>query len=269
MDDYNTNVVFSNKHQISLKLPKEYWNSALDLLLSKGFYKRDVSNAFLSLTDGNNFINFYSSGVLLIQGKDAQILKEEILKLVKLERVVVGCDEAGKGDVFGPLVLCCCILKPENFEKVLSLSPKDSKKIKDEELFRKIQALENLVEFRCIFLSPKELNQIYKEKPNLNRILDWGYLRLIKEVLKEYPDAKITVDAYSHRNPFGSLASFEHKAEEKVEVACASMKARYEFLKWLKAHNLPKGASLEVMQMARRMLNQKNYEDFVKAFFLK
>ncbi|WP_448583503.1 ribonuclease HIII [Thermocrinis sp.] len=241
----------------------------VDLLLSKGFHRRDVANAFASLTDGRNFVNLYPSGVLLIQGKDAESLKREILDLIKLEDVLVGCDEAGKGDVFGPLVLCCCILTPENFKKVLSLAPKDSKKIKDEEIFKKVQVLENLARFRCLILSPKELNHIYREKPNLNRILDWGYQRLIGEVLKEYPGAKITVDAYSHRNPFGSLINFEHKAEERIEVACASMKARYELLKWLRTYNLPKGASLEVMEKARRMLKQKDYEYYVKVFFLK
>jgi len=110
-----------------------------------------------------------------------------------------------------------------------------------------------------------ELNRLHREGKNLNRILDWAYRELIKEILSKEPYAKITVDAYSHRNPFGSLVSFEPKAEEKVEVACASMKARAEFLRWLEKHNLPKGASKEVMELARKM---KDRERYLKAFFL-
>jgi ribonuclease HIII len=97
------------------------------------------------------------------------------------------------------------------------------------------------VEFYCKVLEPLELNRLHREGKNLNRILDWAYRELIEEILSKEPSAKITVDAYSHRNPFGSLVSFEHKAEEKVEVACASMKARAEFLRWLEKTQPTKG----------------------------
>ncbi|WP_448587772.1 ribonuclease HIII [Thermocrinis sp.] len=253
-------------NQSTIKLPKDHWDIVVEHLLTKGFWKRDVLHTYASLSDGKNFVNIYTSGSLLIQGEDVESLKAQILGLVQVEDVLVGCDESGKGDVFGPLVLCCCVLKPENYKEVLSIVPKDSKRIKDKQLFSKVQALENLVEFRCIVLQPRELNQIYQQKGNLNRILDETYRELLKEVQRDYPEAKITVDAYSHRNPFGGLVNFEHKAEERVEVACASMRARYEFLNWLRLHNLPKGSSSEVMEKARGMLNS---EDYVKLFFLK
>jgi ribonuclease HIII len=43
------------------------------------------------------------------------------------------------------------------------------------------------------------------------------------------------------------------------------MKARAEFLRWLEKHNLPKGASKEVMELARKM---KDKERYLKVFFL-
>jgi ribonuclease HIII len=249
----------------SIKLPKEHLQKVVELLLKKGFQKRDVQNAYASLTDGKAYITLYPSGSVLFQGDYPESLKDEILALVQAEGVLVGCDEAGKGDVFGPLVVCCALIRPENFHKVLELAPKDSKKIQDRELFKKLPMLERVVEFYCKVLEPLELNRLHREGKNLNRILDWAYRELIEEILSKEPSAKITVDAYSHRNPFGNLVSFEHKAEEKVEVACASMKARAEFLRWLKKHNLPKGASKEVMELARKM---KDKERYLKAFFL-
>ena len=253
----------------NIKLPKDYLDCAVEFLVKKGFRKRDIQNAYASFTNGKTFVNIYNSGSLVIQGKDTQSLKEEILSLVKLEGIVAGCDESGKGDVFGPLVLCCCAIKPENFRKVLEIAPKDSKKIEDERLFKKVPILENYAEFYCISLEPEELNKLYQEKQNINRILDWGYKKLLEDVLAKHPKAKITIAAYYHRNPFGSLVNFEPKAEEKVEVACASMKARYEFLKWLKAHNLPKGSSPQAMDMARRMAKtKKDCQKYLKIFFL-
>jgi len=59
------------------------------------------------------------------------------LALVQAEGVLVGCDEAGKGDVFGPLVVCCALIRPENFHKVLELAPKDSKKDPRQGAFQK------------------------------------------------------------------------------------------------------------------------------------
>ncbi len=254
-----------NFAMLSMKLPKEYLDRAVELLLKKGFQKREIANAYASLTDGKTYINLYPSGSVLIQGNYPESLKEELLTLVQVDGILVGCDEAGKGDVFGPLVVCCALIRAENFQKVLELAPKDSKRMNDQELFKKLPRLEKLAEFYCKVLEPLELNRLYEEEKNLNRILDLAYRELIEKILFKEPSAKITVDAYSKNNPFGNLVSFEHKSEQKIEVACASMKARAEFLKWLQKYNLPKGASKQAMELARKVNNKQKY---LKTFFL-
>jgi ribonuclease HIII len=52
----------------SIKLPKEYLQKAVELLLKKGFQKRDVQNAYASFTDGKAYITLYPSGSVLLQG---------------------------------------------------------------------------------------------------------------------------------------------------------------------------------------------------------
>ncbi|NAZ06462.1 MAG: hypothetical protein GU344_00635, partial [Thermocrinis sp.] len=46
----------------SIKLPKEHLQKAVELLLKKGFQRRDVPNAYASLTDGKAYITLYPSG---------------------------------------------------------------------------------------------------------------------------------------------------------------------------------------------------------------
>ena len=51
-------------------------------------------------------VTLFKSGKLLIQGKSIEAVKEKILQNVKAsEELVLGIDEAGRGESFGPLVV--------------------------------------------------------------------------------------------------------------------------------------------------------------------
>jgi ribonuclease HIII len=52
----------------SIKLPKEHLQRAVELLLKKGFQKRDVQNAYASLTDGKAYITLYPRAVCYFRG---------------------------------------------------------------------------------------------------------------------------------------------------------------------------------------------------------
>lgn len=45
---------------------------------------------------------------------------------------IIGCDEVGVGDYFGPLVTCACYLDNSQIEIFKKLNIKDSKKLNDE-----------------------------------------------------------------------------------------------------------------------------------------
>ena len=55
---------------------------------------------------GNCSVTLYKSGKLLVQGKNSGPVKQNILDSVKTEnRLVLGIDETGRGENFGPLVV--------------------------------------------------------------------------------------------------------------------------------------------------------------------
>ncbi len=256
---------------LTVKVPKEDSDRLKVELLNRGFYEISSPNTLWSLSNGQTYIHFYPSGTLLLQGKGTQELREFILSLLTpSEKILVGCDESGKGDVFGPLVLCCAIIRPEYYKRVLELNLRDCKKMRDEEVIKKAKAFESFGEFICRVVEPVELNQMYEEIKNLNRILDRLYLEILREIKKAYPTAEVFVDAYSKRSPFGKGVVFEHKGEENVAVATASVLARARFLEWLRDKGLPKGSSLESLALARDIYRRykEKAKSMVKVFFL-
>ncbi len=256
---------------LTLRVAPEKAKELKKELLRMGFHEMEDPNLLWFLTDGETFLRLYPSGTLLIQGKDAQNLKELILSFIEVPSLItVGCDESGKGDVFGPLVLCCAVIKPDYYKRVLSLNMRDCKKMKDDQVLKKAQIFKSFGEFRCKLVEPASLNELYQKVGNLNRILDGLYMELLEELLKKYPHGSFSVDAYSKISPFDRRVSFKHKGEEDLAVATASVLARAEFLNWLKKRELPKGSSPEVMELARKLYRQdkERAKDMIKTFFL-
>ncbi|MFN7064704.1 MAG: ribonuclease HIII [Aquificaceae bacterium] len=255
----------------TIKIPKERAQAIKQELIKAGFRERALPNALWSLTDGENHVLFYSSGTLLLQGKESGRLKDLILSLLpSYERIMVGCDESGKGDVFGPLVLCCAVIKPEYYKKVLELNYRDCKMMKDEEVLKKAKEFMAFGEFICKLVEPLELNKLYEQEGNLNRILDGLYKNLLKGLREKYPKEEFYIDAYAKRNPFGRDVVFEHKGEENIAVAVASVLARSKFLQWLRERNLPKGSSIEALSLAKKVYQEdrEKAKKLLKVFFL-
>lgn len=253
---------------VSLRLPEDYYEQVRIRLKGMSFQERAVPHALWSVCKEGTCVTLYPSGTLLLQGKESRYLADLILSLIKIpQNVIIGCDESGKGDVFGPLVVCCVVIFPSSYKKVLSITPKDSKLLEDEELCKKVESLSELVDARYVIYEPELLNQLYERFKNLNRILDKAYGELIKGL--EY-NVEIRIDAYSSRNPFGSTVIFEPKGERDIAVSVASMFARAKFLECLKQHNLPKGASKLVMKVAKEMFQKdpNKAKKLLKTFFL-
>ncbi|MFN4319645.1 MAG: ribonuclease HIII [Aquificaceae bacterium] len=256
---------------LTLKVPKGEVERLRAELLGRGFFEINSPHTLWSLSNGQAYIHLYPSGTLLLQGKGTHELKEFILSLfAPNERILIGCDESGKGDVFGPLVLCCAVIKPEYYKKVLELNLRDCKKMKDEEVIKKAEIFQGFGGFKCIVVEPAPLNLIYEEIKNLNRILDRLYLDMLREIKGLYPTAEVFVDAYSKRSPFGKDVVFEHKGEENIAVAAASVLARAKFLKWIKDKKLPKGSSSESLSLAKRIYREdkERAKELLKTFFL-
>jgi ribonuclease HIII len=261
----------------SLRIPADQVEK-IRRLLQGCLRPRTVPNSLWSFEGNGVYLTMYRTGTLLLQGREADLWAEKVLNMVEVpEGPVAGCDEVGKGEVFGPVVVCCAVIDPENYRKVLRVCPRDSKTLGDEEVFRKASALRDLVRFKIVRITPEKFNRIYPRIGNMNRILDEAYRRLLDWVRGEKP-LRITVDAYSKVNPFRDLENlrFLEKGEREVEVSVASILARERFLREIRklgsmlGESIPRGSSREALLKAREILKRdpQKAQKLIKLFMV-
>ncbi|MHA1150219.1 MAG: ribonuclease HII [Promethearchaeota archaeon] len=87
------------------------------------------------------------------------------------DALVCGIDEAGRGPVLGPLVLCGLCIKESALKSLLDMGIKDSKKLT---LKKRTMVAEQLksqqISYKIITVSPKEIDERGKKKITLNRL---------------------------------------------------------------------------------------------------
>jgi len=114
---------------------------------------------------GESTVTLYGSGKLLIQGSDCEKVKERILEAVEVEEgLVLGIDETGRGEGFGPFVVAAVLAEPGKMREL-----RDSKKVKDLKGKRKIVE-ENAVATAVFSVPSQELSSLHEKGINLNEI---------------------------------------------------------------------------------------------------
>lgn len=96
--------------------------------------------------------------------------------------ITAGLDEAGRGPILGPMILCGVCFRSNDIPKLKEMGVKDSKLLsprRREELSRKI--LDLAVSFRIVELDPSEIDLLRREK-NLNEIEAETFARIIQEL---------------------------------------------------------------------------------------
>ena len=157
----------------------------------------------------------------------------------------LGSDEAGKGDVFGPLVVCSFLLGKKE-ESLLKLGAKDSKRMKDEEIldiYEKINA-DFRDSFSMVRIMPERYNSFYQslseQGKNLTDLLAWAHSKAIANVVAKRDDiTRVLVDKFTPSNSANARiiaaagknpVDFQVRAEQDPAVAIASVIARAGYL---------------------------------------
>lgn len=226
-------------------------------------------------------VTFYSSGKCVVQGAGAAGFSERYLggvtggaaaaggpKLEALEDDLIGTDESGKGDYFGPLVVAA-VLVPKGQEEVLqALGVRDSKLTGDRTAAVASEAIRAGYPHEVVTIGPERYNELYDDFRNLNRLLAWATAKAIEGVISKHPcrrvlsdkfgDERLIADALARK---GIEVDLEQRvrAESNPAVAAASLVARDEFVRALArlgriaGHSLPKGAGPPVLVAGRRI----------------
>jgi ribonuclease HIII len=213
----------------------------------------------------------------LIEGKRiSSDLKNSNKKNFELGFPIIGTDESGKGDYFGPLVSAAVYVDEQSAKNLIAYGVRDSKKLTDSKAFTLAQEIAKICKghFAIIEISPARYNDLYKqfkiEGKNLNSLLAWGHAKAIEEILSNVNCKVAIADQFADESFIQSKLQEKgkrikliqmHKAEQHIAVAAASILARARFLEKLsKLSNeykidLPKGASQKVIENGKKFVD--------------
>jgi len=205
---------------------------------------------------------YYSTGSLLVQGKAIEDFLDQFLKEIVCGRYaepVVGTDEAGKGDYFGPLVVAAVWADRWAAETLLEAGVQDSKRLSDDAIRRIAPEIIAACPHSVISIGPERYNDLHSRMHNVNLILAWAHARALENVLEKRESSRAITDKFANSSVVEKALMEKGrkvhltqitKAERELPVAAASILARSEFVKGLEAlektygMHFPKGATI-------------------------
>jgi len=213
--------------------------------------------------------------------KDKKDDKEK-KEYINVKGNIIGLDEVGTGDFFGPVVVTAAYISSNDESLLREFNIRDSKKMDDETIKAIVPQILDKIKYSSIVLSNSEYNNFYSKDMNMNKIKAVLHNKVITELLTkldEKPDY-IVVDQfvnekkyYEYLNDTNHITNltFMEKAEDKVlSVAMASIISRYIFLKEFdkisKEYNtiIPKGAGDEVDKVGKYIVEKYGIDELKK-----
>ena len=277
----------------TVKLSPEQLDRLEEMGDDRGWKFRTVEHAQFAFEAEELKFNLvgYKSGKLVVQGKGTEdfvrdVLEPQILGKAELGYEEVhhpdwfephaGCDEAGKGDFFGPVVAATVIADAAAVRAWRAAGVKDSKAIGDdmiEKLDRRIRETPGVV-VRTSWCTMEKYNALMaKPGANLNKLLAWLHSRALADALAERRVPRGLLDQFSTKNLVAEYlkdADFQldqrTKAESDPVVAAASVVARAEFVRQmnnlsdLAGETLFKGAGGHVRKQGEELVKRLGKE---------
>lgn len=174
---------------------------------------------------GESTATLYKSGKLLLQGNDCERAKQLVLKaLEKEEEAIIGIDEAGRGEGFGPFVVAGVLGKASALREL-----RDSKKTRNIE---KAMALveKNALGIAVSRFSAEELSRMHEEGKTLNQV-EADAIKEICAVLQKGALPKVVVDGSPFKGAPKGVSFLVRGDDLNPVVGAASVAARYFRLK--------------------------------------
>ena len=197
----------------------------------------------------------YTSGKIVSNGpRAAAAVQSAVLSLTPdTDRVemIIGSDEAGKGEWLGPMVIAAVALTPQQSRLLQSLGVMDSKEISIERLSELAVEIEHNSSSRnLVLIAPKTFNERFtelkKEGKNLNDLLAWAHSKSISAVYNDITSdtpIRVVVDEFARNKtkqrlsrvvPLEEIELIQRPhAEDEIAVASAAILAREAREQWI------------------------------------
>lgn len=257
---------------------------------------RNAPGVIFAAKTSNTSITAYKSGKVLFQGAGASgeasrwggtiskstdkkgKTKGDLLPENLATLSVLGSDETGTGDFFGPVTVAACYVPANKIELVRELGVQDSKQLNDDLMRQIAPDLRATLIHSVLTLKNEKYNEIQSKGNSQGKIKALLHNQALKHVLRKMDGQKpdyILVDQFAERNVYYNYLKAEPevirenlllstKAEGlHLSVAAASVIARVAFLEEMDrlsqmvGISLPKGAGAKVDEVAARILLSK------------
>lgn len=196
-------------------------------------------------------------------------LMEKAIPVPTTIKDLIGIDESGKGDYFGPLVIAGAFVTEKHAEKLLEHGIQDSKQLSDKDNIRLAKIIKNLCPHKLIIIKNPSYNELYEFIKNLNHMLAWGHAKTIESMVKDCGCKHALSDKFSSESLIHShlikqdldvTLYEENNAERFISVAAASILAREAFLNNLSdlskhySFQFPKGCKKNISSIAHNFI---------------
>jgi ribonuclease HIII len=182
----------------------------------------------------------------------------------------IGTDESGKGDYFGPLVICGVYVNKDTSARLKKIGVRDSKELSDSAIRDIALRIKKIIGgcYEIIAITPGTYNLLYEKMKNVNRILGWGHAKVLNNLLEKCEINEAISDKFGNEKYIVNSLPEQWKniklhqltkAERYTAVAAASILARNRFCEWFEIQKrdigieLPKGASSIVEDTALKI----------------
>lgn len=232
----------------------------------------------------NITILLYRSLKIVFQGGDEDEVKTQWNKwkpemILKEQINIIGSDESGVGDFFGPLVVTACYIKEKDLALIKSLKIRDSKVLSTIQINIIAKQLIQQLEYSTIIINNRQYNKLYETYQNSHILKTIGHHQVIRKLANKVNCKKVIIDQFVNKKKYEEYLkilnvadndlklSFTTHAEDKfLAVGCAAIISRYFFLKSIKQLEqeykriFPLGAST-IVDKAIAKIKQDGLED--------
>lgn len=247
----------------SIILSQEEVSTIIEEVDKSNLKKIPVTNEYelLRVKEKDIFFVLHNTGKMVFQeSKGFDEFLNEIF--IKEEYDIIGTDETGKGEWYGPMVVAGVVLIPEETIRLRKMGIGDSKGLSSFRIYEIGNVVsKSEIEKEVRVLSPDRYNRLYeefrREKKNLNEILSWAHAGIIYDLLTRlHPEkAKVIIDkfdvgekAISERlrklQEFGIDIIEKTGGESEIAVAAASVLAKFIFEEEIRKLNHEFGTDL-------------------------
>ncbi|MCK5302522.1 MAG: hypothetical protein KAJ96_05205 [Candidatus Thorarchaeota archaeon] len=241
---------------------------------------------------GGSIIGYTSGKVVITSELAVQIVRDALQKMGLKDadyNLVIGSDEAGKGEWLGPMVVAAVALTPTQSSDLRAEGVMDSKDLSLDRIGELAHVITKLsTALKTVILPPDAFNALLKEfhdeGKNLNDLLAWAHAKAISQVVSELnlqsdiQQVRIVVDEFARFKTEERLARVisldsvdliqRPHAEDEIAVAASSIVARNAREDWIDEASARLELNLRTLSM-KEAANRDDRDLYVKTSYLR